>query len=462
MPRSAPPPLRRVRVVVLNWNGGEHVLSCLDHVLATEWAGGTLEVVVVDNASTDGSPAAIGARFGDRVRVVPNGRNTGFPANNLAMVDVVAGLAPEVHAVALVNNDAEVTPGWLTPLVAALDADPGLGAACPLLVFEPRFAALEVRSATFEPGAGDPRRLGVRISGVEVAGEDRWDDLLWPEGVHDPEVGADGPFRWTDGAAHLRVPVPSGASAAVPVRVRVASERDVDVEVVGSDQHVVARVGSRPVWVATTVDAGRAVDVVQNAGSIVRSDGAGADRCFGEPVGLNVAVGSDVFAWCGGAVLLRATYLRHVGPFHPPYFLYYEDVDLSWRGQARGWRYRFVPDSVVRHRHAASSGTSSVAFQRFNERNRLLLLVRNAPWPLVRREVGAFTADTARAAWREVAGPLRRRRPPRPVMAWRRSRALASLVRLVPAELAERRRLRRAQTVPDAHLLARLASAPDR
>jgi hypothetical protein len=302
----------------------------------------------------------------------------------------------------------------------------------------------------------------VRISGVEVSGQDRWDDLLWAEGAHDPEVGADGPFRWTDGAAHLRVPVPDGSTGSVPVRVRLASEGDVDVELVAPGHAATARVGPGPTWVTAAVEGGTAVDVVQNAGSVVRTDGAGADRCFGEPVGLNVAVGSEVFAWCGGAVLLRATYLRHVGLFHPPYFLYYEDTDLSWRGQARGWRYRFVPDSVVRHRHAASSGTSSVAFQRFNERNRLLLLVRNAPWPLVRREVGTFASDTVRTAWREVAGPLRRRRPPRPVMAWRRSRALASLVRLVPAELVERRRLRRAQTVPDAHLLGRLASAPDR
>ena len=48
----------------------------------------------------------------------------------------------------------------------------------------------------------------------------------------------------------------------------------------------------------------------------------------------------DVQAWCGGAVLLRASYLADVGGFDERLFLYYEDVDLSMRGTERGWRYR--------------------------------------------------------------------------------------------------------------------------
>ncbi len=86
-----------------------------------------------------------------------------------------------------------------------------------------------------------------------------------------------------------------------------------------------------------------------------------------------------MFAWCGGAVLLRRGYLDDVGLFDERLFLYYEDTDLSWRGRLRGWRYVYVPASVVRHRHAQSSGVGSPMFRYYTERNRLLVLAKNAP-----------------------------------------------------------------------------------
>ena len=59
--------------------------------------------------------------------------------------------------------------------------------------------------------------------------------------------------------------------------------------------------------------------------------------------------------------------------------MYYEDTDLAWRGRARGWRYRYVPDAVLRHVHAATSVEGSPLFQHYVERNRLLMLTKNAP-----------------------------------------------------------------------------------
>ena len=86
-----------------------------------------------------------------------------------------------------------------------------------------------------------------------------------------------------------------------------------------------------------------------------------------------------MFAWCGGSVLLRPAYLADVGLFDDDFFLYYEDTDLSWRGRSRGWRYRYVPEARARHVHAASTGEGSPVFQHYVERNRLLMLVKNAP-----------------------------------------------------------------------------------
>ena len=73
-----------VRVVVLNFNGGADTLRSLRHLRSLDWPAAELELVCVDNGSTDGSVEAIRAEMPEvEVRLV--GRNEGFPANNHAL-----------------------------------------------------------------------------------------------------------------------------------------------------------------------------------------------------------------------------------------------------------------------------------------------------------------------------------------------------------------------------------------
>ena len=148
-------------------------------------------------------------------------------------------------------------------------------------------------------------------------------------------------------------------------------------------------VDGESIWCPVPLE-GEPYDVVNNAGSVVLTDGHGADRGFGVPDGEQFSEGAEVFAWCGGAVLLRSDYLADVGLLDERFFLYYEDTDLSWRGRAWGWRYQFVPESTVRHVHAATTVEGSASFAYFTERNRLLMLLKNAPMPMVRRVIGDY------------------------------------------------------------------------
>jgi GT2 family glycosyltransferase len=131
-----------------------------------------------------------------------------------------------------------------------------------------------------------------------------------------------------------------------------------------------------------------------------------------------------VFAWCGGAVLLTAPYLADVGLFDEQLFLYYEDVDLAWRGRERGWAYRYVPDSVVRHVHAASTVAGSPLFDYYNERNRLLTLTRHAGRRTVAKALARYLLVTASYTRREVVSPILQGRTPRARIPLRRLRAL--------------------------------------
>ena len=141
-------------------------------------------------------------------------------------------------------------------------------------------------------------------------------------------------------------------------------------------------------------------------------------------------------------MLLRPSYLADVGLFDERFFLYYEDTDLSARGRARGWRYAFVPTSVVRHRHAASSGVASSLLRWHVERNRLLYLTKDAP-ARPRPGRGPPSAVDASYVRRDVVGPWLDDRPVDTTTVRLRLSAYAGYLRLAPAMLAERRAGRR-------------------
>ena len=439
----------RVRAVVLNYNGGEHVIECIEALRKTQWPRDAFEVVVVDNASADGSDAEIRRRFPE-VRLIPSGGNHGFPANNLAMRDL-----NEVDLVALVNNDAFVEPDWLAPLVREIEADDGLGAVCPRIVFAPGFVALTVATPTFTPGRGDGRELGVRVSGLRVDGEDRWSHAQRVDGFWGIEHGAgeEAVFEWTQAEACLRVPVEPGDQGPFRVEVRLAAEDSKPVRLGQSTDSVEITVTGEPQWYAATVT-GPVHDVVNNVGSRIVEGGYGGDRGYLAPDGPEFDESVEVFAWCGGGVLLRRAYLEEVGLFDERFFLYYEDTDLSWRGRAQGWRYRYVPSSRIRHLHAASSGESSTVFQHFVERNRLLMLVKNAPAVLAAGAVWRYLLITASYARRDIVAPVLRRHRPNAVLVGRRIGSFLGFLRLLGPMLVSRRSLRRRQVVADDDLIA--------
>jgi GT2 family glycosyltransferase len=147
-----------------------------------------------------------------------------------------------------------------------------------------------------------------------------------------------------------------------------------------------------------------------------------------------------VFAWCGAAVVLSSAYLAHVGRLDERLFLYYEDLELSWRGRERGWRYRYVPESVVRHVHAATAGEHSSLARYQNERNHLLVLARHAAAGDAIRAAARSLLITASYARRDVVSPMLRGDRPCPEIVRDRARAFAGYLRLLPAMARERRR----------------------
>ena len=107
-----------VSLVVLNWNGRDIIKKCLDSLTLLTYEN--REIIVVDNASTDGSPEYLESIEG--ITVVKNAANLGYAAGNNKGVAAAKG-----KYVAVINNDIVVEPSWLSLLVAVLEKDGSIG-----------------------------------------------------------------------------------------------------------------------------------------------------------------------------------------------------------------------------------------------------------------------------------------------------------------------------------------------
>jgi GT2 family glycosyltransferase len=217
-----------------------------------------IEVIVVDNGSSDGSDAALERRFGDRIRLLRAGRNLGFGAGNNVGIRVARG-----RFLLLLNSDATALASCARELVAAAEANERIG-----------MVAAKVM---------DHERRDV----IDTTGH-----LIFPDGLN-------------RGRGRLEI------------------------------------------------DHGQ-YDACRTA-------------CFPS----------------GSAALYRRAMLDEIGLFDEAFFLYGDDTELGLRGRLAGWECAFAPCAIVFHRGSQSAGRYSRLKAFHVERNRIWVLVKTFPLPLI-------------------------------------------------------------------------------
>jgi GT2 family glycosyltransferase len=110
-----------ISIIVLNWNGATIFPSCLDSLAKLDYR--PVEVLFVDNGSTDES-LRLAAGF-PNIKIVENKTNLGYAAGNNRAMQFVN---PSSTYVCFLNNDIEVTPGWLNEAIRNLENNPRIGA----------------------------------------------------------------------------------------------------------------------------------------------------------------------------------------------------------------------------------------------------------------------------------------------------------------------------------------------
>lgn len=172
--------MRKLAIVILNWNGADMLRRYLPTVLANSSVG---EVIVADNASTDGSVEMLMREF-PRVRVIVLEQNFGFAGG----YDRILAELTEYEYYLLLNSDVEIRQkGWDIPLVRYMEQHPECAVCQPKLLSLREPEAFEYAGAAggFLDKYGYPFCRG-RVMGAVEKDEGQYDEivpLLWATGA---------------------------------------------------------------------------------------------------------------------------------------------------------------------------------------------------------------------------------------------------------------------------------------
>ncbi|HEX6394481.1 MAG TPA: glycosyltransferase family 2 protein [Acidimicrobiales bacterium] len=326
-----------VSAVVLSYRPDNWLDACLKSV-----SDQVDQLVVVDNGSDRAEASTIATKY--NATVIGLRSNVGFAAGVNLGVSRSSG-----DVIALLNDDAFPHPGWINQ---SLQVVKGADVAAVVPKVLRRGLYREVILEDRHDAPADHRSLGRMLRSVTAAGVESLDRLLGA-GIHSLEQGDDPltpKWRWTVPGAPFYVPV------ATP-----------------EDEVLINGDPARP---------GPVCRLLNKAGGYMKSDGVLGDIGDGTPDDGRWDTPSEPFFASATAMVMRREVFDEIGGLAEPFFAYYEDADWCWRARLRGMRVLYEPHAKVEHLHSATSGGSALFVNRLATRNRLLTLLRNAPFKI--------------------------------------------------------------------------------
>lgn len=148
----------KVFIVVLNWNGYQDTIECINSLNAVKYPN--CRIVLVDNGSTDGSEALLRERFPD-IDIIQTGQNLGFTGGN--NIGIRHALKNGADYIILLNNDTIVDKEFVTALVDVAGTDRSKGMLCSKIFFYDRPDILWYAGASFYPWLGWGRHRGYNV-----------------------------------------------------------------------------------------------------------------------------------------------------------------------------------------------------------------------------------------------------------------------------------------------------------
>lgn len=478
-----------ISIVTVNFNGKKFLSNLFNSILNLNYPSEKIQIIMVDNASTDGSIEFVRQRF-PQVEIVELQKNLGFAGGNNEGFKRIKG-----EYIALVNNDCVVDRDWLKEMISIFkeSSSSSIGAVGPRVVFYYSYLPLQFITISASPRdlkeGKSIRRLGVKVSNVRVtssqdlnieesagANQDRGYaeragsfidtdrneflnyDLLnrsikYLDGFYPPESTEEGVvYHWTKDSAILAIPIPDeGKDMTLQFDVSSYLSPNNLQLVVGGEILYELEVGRDLVSVVVNIPKvffGFKKDIINSCGVKVNSLFYSRERGY-----LSFDEGQygrveEIFGLSGTSFLMNKKMLEDIGGFDEDFFTYYEDIDFFWRARLKGWKMFFTPHSVVRHVHCGSGQEWSSSFTYHVIRNRLLMIFK-CGWPtLFIKCYFAFVGSTILNLFFYMVGILKGKKQKRidiPI----RIRVFFELFYLIPGNWIKRLKIRLTKKIPD-------------
>lgn len=409
--KKKPCPL--LSIITVNYNGKAFLKDLLDSVGRLNYPQSRIQMIVVDNHSTDGSVAYIRQHY-PWAEVVPLKANLGYAGGNNQGFKQAQG-----RYIALINNDCVLEPGWAKEMLAlfAESQDSKIGAVGSKVVFYYPYMPLKICPQgrdRAEPEAA----IGISSVTLAQAGEAAGRSIKYLQGFCPPRQQKGGQqVYWTRGQALLALPIAQHKKDLVWEAAVYWGEgaQGLHVKVGG---HLIARIeaAQQPQQVRVRVPKSLFVhkkDLINACGIAVNRSFYARERgflCFDEG---QFEKNTEVFGLSGTSFMIDRRMLEDVGCFDSGFFTYYEDIDLFWRARLRGWKSFVAPKAVARHHHCGTGREWSYAFTYYVLRNRMLMILK-CGWPaLFFKSWLAFIASAALATAQGARCLLSAKKPQR-------------------------------------------------
>ena len=125
--------MQKITIVILNWNGKEDTEACLKSIQELALKGVSLSLVVVDNASEDGSYQELSRLGIKNLHIIQNSRNYGFAKGN--NIGISYAIEKGVEFIMVLNNDTILDKNILVSMVDYMNKNPEVGAVSPKIYF---------------------------------------------------------------------------------------------------------------------------------------------------------------------------------------------------------------------------------------------------------------------------------------------------------------------------------------